>query len=347
MREVPGPAADQSNSFQEVAMNKLLSLVTLVPVLLWPAPVPAQQPAAGERYPSKPVKIIVPRPPGNANDLIARVLAQKLSDETRGPFYVENLPAGGGIVGMGAAATAAADGYTLLAANQDLIVHPLVKGKVPYDPLKSFAPVSLLASAPEVIAVHPSVPAKDIKELIALLKANPGKYSYASPGHGTSPHIACERLFKVTNDLDVVHVPFPGGGQAVQSTIAGHTAILHITLPLIEPHIKDGKLRLLAIASDKRSPQFPEVPTLAEAGFPNHEVAFWVGLLLPTDASSDKVETLYGMITKIQSTPDVKQRFEAMGFQSIASSPGAFADYLKTEYAAWAKVVRAANIQVD
>jgi tripartite-type tricarboxylate transporter receptor subunit TctC len=229
-----------------------------------------------------------------------------------------------------------------IADNQDLIVHPLVKGKVPYDPLKSFAPVSLLASAPEVIAVHPSVPAKDINELIALLKANPGKYSYASPGH-----IACERLFKVTNDLDVVHVPFPGGGQAVQSTIAGHTAILHITLPLIEPHIKDGKLRLLAIASDKRSPQFPEVPTLAEAGFPNHEVAFWVGLLLPTDASSDKVETLYGMITKIQSTPDVKQRFEAMGFQSIASSPGAFADYLKTEYAAWAKVVRAANIQVD
>ena len=136
---------------------------------------------------------------------------------------------------MGAAASAPADGHTILAANQDLLVHPLVKAKVPYDPFKSFAPVSLLASAPEVIVVHPSVPAKDMKELIALLKGNPGKYNYASPGHGTSPHIACERLFKITNDLDVVHVPFPGGGQAVQSTVAGHTAILHITLPLIAP----------------------------------------------------------------------------------------------------------------
>jgi tripartite-type tricarboxylate transporter receptor subunit TctC len=328
-------------------MKKLLSLVTLGTILLWPAPVAAQQPAAAEGYPSKPVKIIVPRPPGNANDLIARVLAQKLSDETRGQFYVENLPAGGGIVGMGAAAAAPADGHTLLAANQDLIVHPLVKAKVPYDPLKSFAPVSLLASAPEVIVVHPSVPAKDLKELIALLKANPGKYSYASPGHGTSPHIACERLFKVTNGLDVVHVPFPGGGQAVQSTIAGHTAILHITLPLIESHIKDGKLRILAIASDKRSPQFPEIPTLAEAGFPNHQVAFWVGLLLPADASSDQVNALHRMVTKIQSTPEVKQRFESMGFQPIGSAPAAFADYLKAESAAWAKVVRAANIQVD
>ena len=328
-------------------MNKLLSLVTLATVLLWPAPVPAQPVAAGEGYPNKPVKIIVPRPPGSANDLIARVLAQKLSDETRGQFYVENLPAGGGIVGMGAAAAAPADGHTLLAANQDLIVHPLVKAKVPYDPLKSFAPVSLLASAPEVIVVHPSVPAKDLKELIALLRAHPGKYTYASPGHGTSPHIACERLFKVTNGLNVVHVPFSGGAQAVQSTIAGHTAILHITLPLIEPHIKDGKLRLLAIASDKRSPQFPDVPTLAETGFPNHQVAFWVGLLLPADAGADKVSALHGMITKIQSTPDVKQRFESMGFQPIGSSPGAFADYLKAESVAWAKVVREANIQVD
>ena len=188
---------------------------------------------------------------------------QKLSEETGGQFYVENLPAGGGIVGMGTAASAPADGHTILAANQDLIVHPLVKAKVPYDPFKSFAPVSLLASAPEVIVVHPSVPAKDMKELVALLKANPGKYSYASPGHGTSPHIACERLFKVTNGLDVVHVPFPGGGQAVQSTIAGHTAILHITLPLIAQHLKNGKLRALAIASDTA---FSAVPRHADAG---------------------------------------------------------------------------------
>jgi hypothetical protein len=186
------PAA--RNHLKEVAMKTLLSFFVLGLLSLSLLPAEAQRVAAVEAYPTKPVKVIVPRPPGNANDLIARVLVQKLSESMRGQFYVENLPAGGGIVGMATAASAPADGHTILAANQDLIVHPLVKGKVPYDPFTSFAPVSLVASAPEVIVVHPSVPAKTIGELVALLKANPGKYSYASPGHGTSPHVACERL---------------------------------------------------------------------------------------------------------------------------------------------------------
>src|SRR5262249_40782767 len=163
-------------------MKALLSFFTWGLLSLSFAPAEAQDLAAIEVYPAKPVKVIVPRPPGNANDLIARVLVQKLSEETGGQFYVENLPAGGGLVGMGAAAAASADGHTVIAANQDLIVHPLVKAKVPYDPFTSFSPVSLLASAPEVIVVNPSVPAKTLGELIALLKANPGKYGYASPG---------------------------------------------------------------------------------------------------------------------------------------------------------------------
>src|SRR5215468_6216129 len=234
-----GPRQHGTTS-KEAAMKTLLSFLMLGLLSLSSLPAEAQRFAGVESYPTKPVKVIVPRPPGNANDLIARVLVQKLSASTGGQFYVENLPAGGGIVGMATAATAQADGHTILAANQDLIVHPLVKGKVPYDPFTSFAPVSLLASAPEVIVVHPSVPAKDIGELIALLKANPGKYSYASPGHGTSPHVACERLFKVTHGVDAVHVPFQGGAPAVTATLAGHTAILHITLPLIEQHLRDG-----------------------------------------------------------------------------------------------------------
>jgi len=291
--------------------------------------------------------MIVPRPPGNANDLIARVLAQKLSEETRSQFYVENLPAGGGIVGMGAAANAAPDGHTILAANQDLIVHPLVKAKVPYDPFTSFAPVSLVASAPEVIVVHPSVPAKNMSELIALLKANPGKYNYASPGHGTSPHVACERLFRVTHNLDVVHVPFPGGGQAVAATIAGHTAILHITLPLIEQHLRDGTLRALAIASSKRSPLFPDVPTLTDAGVPNHEVAFWVGVLAPTGTPQNRIDALHQRITKMQTLPDVKDRFVSIGFDPIGSTPDKFATYLKAESAEWARVVREAKIKIE
>lgn len=328
-------------------MKTLLSLFLLGLLSLYPISVAAQQPGASENYPTRSVRVIVPRPAGNANDLIARLLAQKLSDEMGGQFYVENIPAGGGLVGMGTAASAAADGYTILAANQDLVVHPVVKAKVPYDPLTSFAPISLLASAPEVIVVNPSVPAKDMKELVTLLKANPGKYGYASPGHGTSPHVACERLFKVTNDLDVVHVPFPGGGQAVQSTIAGHTAILHITLPLVAQHIKDGTLRVLAIASSKRSPLFPDVPTLAEAGMPNHEVAFWVGMLVPTGTSKDRINALHQQTTRILSLADVKERFASIGFEPIGSTPEAFADYLKAEFAEWGRVVRDAKVKIE
>ena len=328
-------------------MKTLLSFFALGLLSLSSLPAEAQRVATAEAYPTKPVKVIVPRPPGNANDLIARLLVQKLSERMGGQFYVENLPAGGGIVGMGTAASAAADGHTILAANQDLIVHPLVKGKVPYDPFTSFAPVSLVASAPEVIVVHPSMPAKTIGELIALLKANPGKYSYASPGHGTSPHVACERLFRITHGVDVVHVPFPGGAQAVQSTLAGQTPILHITLPLIAEHIKDGSLRALALASSKRSPLFPDLPTLAEAGVPDHEVAFWVGMLVPAGTPSSRIDALHQEITRIGSLADVKQRFALIGFELAGSTPGQFAARLKSESAEWARVVREARINTN
>jgi len=172
-----------------------------------------------------------------------------------------------------------------------------------------------------------------MKELIALLKANPGKYSYASPGHGTSPHVACERLFKVTHGLDVVHVPFPGGG--------------HITLPLIAQHLKDGTLRALAIASSKRSPLFPDVPTLSEAGVPNHEVAFWVGMLVPAGTAKDRIDALHQQITRIQSLADVKERFASVGFDPVGSTPDRFAAHLKAESAEWARVVRDAKIKID
>jgi tripartite-type tricarboxylate transporter receptor subunit TctC len=333
--------------FQEDSMKVLISVCTLGLLSLCPMVVTAQQSAPLEGYPTKSVKVIVPRPPGNANDLIARVVVQKLSAQMGAQFYVENLPAGGGIVGMGAAATSPADGHTILAANQDLIVHPLVKAKVPYDPFASFAPVSLLASAPEVIVVHPSVPAKDMKELIALLKSNPGKYSYASPGQGTSPHIACERLFRVTHNVEAVHVPFPGGGQAVQSTLAGHTAILHITLPLVSQYLKEGTLRAIAIASSKRSPLFPDLPTLAEAGVPNHEVGFWVGLLVPTGTPKDRIEALHQQTTRVQSLADVRERYAAIGFEPVGSTPQQFAAHLKIESPEWARVVREAKIKVE
>ena len=298
-------------------MKMLLPLLTFASFALWPAPIAAQQHAAIEGYPTRPVKVIVPRPPGNANDLIARVLVQKLSEETSGQFYVENLPAGGGIVEWEPPPARRRTAIRSWPRTRISSSIRWLKRKGPYDPFKSFAPVSLLASAPEVIVVHPSVPAKDMKELIALLKGNPGKYNYASPGHGTSPHIACERLFKMTNELNVVHVPFPGGGQAVQSTVAGHTAILHITLPLIAPLIKEGKLRALAIASDKRSPQFPDVPTLNEAGIAKHEVGYWTGIMVPAATPDRIVGLLNQAVGIVLSSSDVKERLAKIGFEPM------------------------------
>src|SRR6516225_423723 len=257
-------------------MKTPLSMFVLGLLSLCPIPAAAQQPAETTSYPARSVKVVVPYPPGAAADIIGRLVAQKLSELTGSQFYVENLPGAGGVIGTATAARAPADGYTILVMNQDFVVQPAVKSKVPYDPFKTFIPVASIAAAPETISVHPSLPATSMKELIALLKANPGKYSYASPGHGTSPHIACERLFKLTYGLDVVHVPFQGGAPAVTATLAGHTQILHITLPLAAPYIKEGKLRGLAVADKRRaSPRWYCCRTLRNAS------RRWVSAPLP------------------------------------------------------------------
>jgi tripartite-type tricarboxylate transporter receptor subunit TctC len=306
-----------------------------------------QQFAQAETYPAKPVKVIVPYAAGSAADVIGRIVAQKLSDLSGGQFDVENLPGAGGAVGTGAAARAPADGYTILVMNQDFVVQPLVKAKVPYDPFKSFTPVGSVAAAPETISVHPSVPASNMKELIALLKANPGKYTYASPGYGTSPHIACERLFKLTHGVEVVQVPFQGGGPAVTATLGGHTHILHITLPLVAEHVKSGGLRGLAVADKRRSQLLPDVPTLHEAGIPNHEVGYWVGILVPTETPKDVVDLLNRHIGQIVSLPDVKDRLATLGFSPFAGAPEDLAAHIKVESAEWSRVVREANININ
>jgi tripartite-type tricarboxylate transporter receptor subunit TctC len=331
----------------EVAMKTILSLFMLLLLSLGPQSAGAQQPAESLSYPARPVKVIVPNAAGAALDIIGRVVAQKLSELTGGQFYVENVPGAGGIIGMGAAARAPADGYTIMVINQDFVVQPLVKSKVPYDAFKSFTPVASVAAAPEVISVHPSLPATNMKELIALLKTNPGKYSYASPGHGTSPHIACERLFKLTYGLDVVHVPFQGGAPAVTASLAGHTQVLHITLPLVAAHIKEGKLRGLAVADRKRSQDLPDVPTLEEAGTPNHEVGYWTGILVPAGTPNDIVDLLSRQIARIISLPEVKERLAKLGFSPLAGTPQELATYIKTESEEWGRVVREAKIKVD
>jgi tripartite-type tricarboxylate transporter receptor subunit TctC len=327
-------------------MKRVLSLL-LLGLLAMSSQFAGPRPAIAEGYPARPVKVIVPYPPGAAADIIGRIVADKLSNATGAQFFVENLPGAGGTIGTAAAARAAADGYTLLVMNQDYVVQPAMKSKVPYDPFKSFAPIASVAAAPETISVNPSLPATNMKELIALLRDNPGKYGYASPGHGTSPHVAVERLFKLTLGLDVVHVPFQGGGPAVAATIAGHTQILHITLPLITQHVKEGKLRGLAVADTKRAAVLPDLPTLAEAGIPNHEVGYWTGVLAPTGTPKSVVDLLETQMARIVTLPDVKDRLATLGFAPLAGTSTELATYIKTEAAEWERVVRGAKIRVD
>ena len=307
----------------------------------------ADRTAVAETYTSKPVKLVVPYAPGGPNDLVARILAQKLTEGFGGSFFVENTAGAGGTIATGQAANAAADGTTILVANQDLIVQPIIKAKVPYDPFKSFTPVSLAVSAPEMIVVHPSLQVKDLKGLVALLKANPGKYSYASPGYGTTPHLACVWLFNLENGIDVTHVPFQGAAPAVQSVLAGQTPVFHNVLPAVAPHIRAGTMRALAVASSNRTQYFPDVPTIGEAGYPGHEVGFWMGVFVPVGTPKDLVDVLNKQVARIMTLPDIKERMATIGFDPTVSTSEELNDHMKAETDKWSKVVRQANIKID
>ena len=305
------------------------------------------RPADAQNYPARPVKLVVPYAPGGPNDIVARILAQKLSEALGGQFYVENTPGAGGTIGMGAAANAAGDGHTLLIANQDLIVQPIIKAKVPYDPFKSFVPITLVVTAPEMLVVHPSMPVKDVKELIALLKANPGKYSYASPGYGTMPHIAFTWLLKLENGIDITHVPFQGAAPAMQSVLSGQTPVFHMVLPVVSPHIKAGAIRPLAVTDTKRSPLLPDVPTIGEAGYPGHELGFWMGLYTGAGTPKAVTDVLQAQVARIVALPDVKERIATMGFTPATSTSEQLAAHMKAETDKWSKVIREADIKIE
>jgi tripartite-type tricarboxylate transporter receptor subunit TctC len=328
----------------EARMRQILvGCVISVASLLSAEPHPVQ----AKDYPDKPVRIVVPYSPGGAVDIVARVFAQKLSEGLDGRFYVENLAGAGGDIGTVKAAAAPADGSTILFTAPDFLTSPLIKAKAPFDPIGSFAPVTLLATSPGLISVNPALPVTSMNELLALLKANPGKYTYASPGHGTKPHLEGVRLFKVSHGLDVVHVPFPGQGPALTSTVAGHTAIAFGTLPIISPYAKEGTLRALAISSAKRSPELPDVPTKEEAGVPEYGGGFWSGVLVPAGTPKHIVARLHEEIVRIMQQPDVQERLHALGYEPVGSPPDEFAGWLKTEYAKWREVVRAANLKAN
>jgi tripartite-type tricarboxylate transporter receptor subunit TctC len=264
----------------------------------------------------------------------------------RQQFYVENHVGAGGNIGMGNAAHAAADGYTMVFVSTSYIVNPSLYAKLPYDPFKDFAPVTLAAISPNVLTVHPSVPAKTVKELIAEIKANPSKYSFASAGLGTTPHLSGE-LFKLSQGLDLVHVPFNGSAPAIQSTLAGHTPIAFTVITPVVPQVKEGKLRALAVTTPKRSPALPDVPTMAEAGLHDQEADTMQGILVPAGTPKALIDLLHSEIVKVIALSDVKERMAVLGFEPVANTPEEFAARIKAEIPKWGKVIRDANIKAE
>jgi tripartite-type tricarboxylate transporter receptor subunit TctC len=302
--------------------------------------------ALAQGYPGKPIRMIVPFAAGGPTDVIARIVAQKLSEAWGQQVVTENQPGAGGNIGVVAAAKAAPDGYTVLAVSTGFLVNPSMYARVGYDPINDFSPITLVASSPNIVFVNPAVPAKTLKELIDLIKANPGKYSFSQPATGSTPHLAGE-LFKLRYAPDLVVVPFPGAAPAVSSTLGGHTPIGFTALPPAMNNIKEGKLRGLALLAAARSPFLPDVPTNAEAGVPDLESDTLTGIVAPVGMPREIIDKWRNEIAKMVAAPDVKQRLEALGFAPVASSPEEFGARIKTEIARWGKVVRDAHIRAD
>ena len=301
--------------------------------------------ATAQAYPTRPVRMIVPYAVGGPTDVFARLIAQKLSEHLGRQFYVENIGGAGGNIGMGREAKADRDGHTIVLVPTPLVINPSLYDSVPFDPIRDFDPVTLAVSTTTVLAVHPSVPSQTTGDLSAH-QTNPGKYSYASPGTGTPSHLLGE-LFRLSLKLDLVHVPFNSGGLAIGSALAGHTPLSFGTPPPALPHLKDGKLRALAVTSKERAPTLPDVPTMAEAGYPDVEGVSWFGVAVPAGTPKEIVALLNREIVKIMSLPDIKQRLATLGFDSIASSPEEFGAQIKTDAEKWGRVIRAANIKAE
>jgi tripartite-type tricarboxylate transporter receptor subunit TctC len=322
-------------------MRALVRTVAAATVMLGVA---HAQPAPSA-YPVKPVRIVVPFAAGGPGDLIARLLAQKLSESLGKQFYIDNQGGAGGNIGMGMVARAPADGYTVMVASATFMINPALYDKVPFDPIKDFDPVTIAATTPNVLAVHPSVPAHHVGELVALIRA--GTYrNYATPGAGTPSHLSGE-LFKAVLKLDLTAVPFHGGGPMIQSVLGGHTPIAFTSLPPAVGMIRAGEIRPLAVTTAKRVSLLPDVPTLAEEGYPDQEGDTPQCILVPAGTPKEIVALLNRTIRQIIALPEVKEKFAAIGFEPIGTTPEEFAARIRVEVPRWAKIVRDANIKVD
>jgi tripartite-type tricarboxylate transporter receptor subunit TctC len=292
------------------------------------------------------VRVIVPFAPAGPTDVFARLMAQKLSEQMGAQFYVENIAGAGGNIGTGRAAQSPPDGYTILVNGGNHVVNPALYQHVSYDPIKDFDPVTIAVSAPAILTVHPSLPAPTIQDLVALIKASPGKYSFASPGTGTPPHLVGE-LFRLSLGLDLVHVPFNGGGPAIASTVAGHTPMSFGSMAPAVPLVKDEKLRALAVSGKRRSPALPDVPTTTESGYPEVSGESWFAALVPAGTPKEIVGQLNREIARAIAQPDTRERLAALGYEPVASTPEDAAARFRVEMTKWGRVISHAGIKAQ
>lgn len=301
--------------------------------------------AAAQNYPSRPVRLIVPYGPGGITDITARAVGPGMSENLGQQVIVENRPGSAAILGLDLVAKARPDGYTVVAATTAFAANPILFRKLPYDTEKDFAPISLVTLAPTVLVVHPSVPARSVKELIALAKSRPGALNYGSAGIGSTNHLSTE-VFKNAAGIDALHIPYKGGGQVMFDLVAGQVAFVFATLPTAHSYITAGRLRALAVTSLKRNAALPDVPTVSEAALPGFNVNAWLGLLAPARTPADVIDRLHAATVRTLQRPEVSQRLTAVGEEVVGSTPAQFEAHLKSEIARWAKLAKEVKFEM-
>ncbi len=300
--------------------------------------------AAAQAYPSKPIRLMVPFPPGGSTDIIGRIVAQKLSAQLGQPVVVENRGGAGGTIGTAVAAKAAPDGYSLMVGTTSThVVAPSVYAKLEYDPVKDFTPVSLMAVTPYLLVVNPAVQAKTVKELVDLMRAQPGRLNYASAGIGSTTHLAMEML-KSASGTFALHIPYNGNGPAGAATIAGQVEILFGSLPAVLPHAKSGRVRALAVGTLKRSPSLPEVPTVAESGYPGFDASLWLAIMAPAGTPAPVIERLHKEVVAAVSAPETRDLLDKNGAEVLTSTPAELAAMIREGVAKYAKIVKTAGV---
>jgi len=303
--------------------------------------------AAAQTYPAKPVRLLVPYPPGGATDIFARLVGAKLGESLGQSFVIEQRPGAAGVIGAEAAAKAAPDGYTVFIGQaSNLAINQHLMKKLPYDPMKDFAPITRIASSPNLLVVHPSMPVRSIRDLVGLAKARPGAINYASAGNGSPGHLAAE-YFRKMAQIDVVHIPYKGATPAILDVIAGQVSFYFTSPIAAQPYVQAGRLRQIAVTSAKRFPPLPQVPSIAEAGYKDIDIVSWWGLLAPAGVPADVVGRLHAATIKVLESQEIRDRLSSQGAIAVPESPAEFAAYIKAEIANWAKIVSASGARLD